>query len=131
MIPEVSVYFADTRFDFAQRQAEERGCTIELADDHTLQLDIDTDVAYDVFLAQIDLMTRLGTVQWNTWSARLSRSGHRHVTVTLVDPLPVTTRILLQACLGSDIKRELLSFSRVVKGQEHPVLLFRPKEATA
>lgn len=115
-------------FDRALKSAQEKNCTIELADDFTLQLDIDNDEDFETFIEQINTLNNLGIVSWNGWNCRPSRSGNRHITVALIDPLPVLSRILLQACLGSDRTRELLSLARVLKGQEHPILLFRPKE---
>ena len=116
-------------FDQALKLAQEKNCTIELADDVTLQLDIDSEAAFQTFVEQIDRFNRLGIARWNGWTCRRSASGNRHITVALTDPLPATTRILLQACLGSDRTRELLSFARVLKGEPNPILLFRPKES--
>jgi hypothetical protein len=113
---------------YAEMKAEEKGCVVEFADDSTLQLDIDSDVAFNTFVEQIIMLNDLGIVKWNGYNVRTSLSGNRHITVALLSPLPIETRILLQACLGSDRKRELLSYAGVLKGQEHPVLLFRPKE---
>jgi hypothetical protein len=37
-------------------------------------------------------------------------------------------RVTLQTILGSDPKREFLSFNRIENGDEHPTLFFERKE---
>jgi hypothetical protein len=41
-------------------------------------------------------------------------------------PLTVTDRLLLQACLGSDTKKELYSMAQYWQGTPEPSLLFKP-----
>jgi len=116
--------------EFARQRADEKNCTIEYSDDYTLQLDIDSETAYDTFHEQLHLLEDLdllGIAPGSLFEERRSRNGNRHITIKLRDPLPITERILLQACLGSDLKRELLAYAGVLKGQNNPVLLFRPK----
>ena len=115
--------------EFARQRADEKNCTIEYSDDYTLQLDIDSETAYDTFHEQLHLLEDLELlVTERSFEERRSRNGNRHVIIKLRDPLPITEHILLQACLGSDLKRELLAYAGVLKGQKNPVLLFRPKE---
>lgn len=113
---------------YAIRKAERTGCTIEYADDHTLQLDLDSDEADYIYDKQLRLLDELGIIHILKLTERRSKSDNWHITITLRDPLSIEVRILLQACLGSDIKRELLSYAGYLKGQTRPVLLFRPKE---
>lgn len=114
--------------EYAQKKAAGLGCTVEYADEGTLQLDIDNEVDFTAFVEQLALLRDLKIgFDYIRWTCRPSRSGNHHVTVRLTDPLPMTIRILLQACLGSDRKRELLAYAGMLKGQEHPILLFRPK----
>lgn len=49
--------------------------------------------------------------------------GHRHVVLRLHRELSVMERIALQACLGSDSRRELLAILRVWN-RVHPVTVF-------
>jgi hypothetical protein len=37
-------------------------------------------------------------------------------------------RLFLQACLGSDVKKELLTYKRILEGETEPVMLFRPRK---
>lgn len=114
--------------DYAVKKARERNCTIEYADDQTLQLDLDSKEAIATFQSQLRMLKELNIINYMESNFRLdlSRSGNLHVTIKLTRPLDVQLRIMLQALLGSDLKREMLSLARVVRGQPHPILLFRP-----
>jgi hypothetical protein len=129
-------YFGQQRFTdkYAREKAEMFGCVIEYADACTLQLDIDSDDLSQMW-EQLDLLEELGIVPLALTESggldplvRTSKSNNQHVTVRLAEPLPIERRILLQALLGSDIKREMLAFAGHLRGQKRPVLLFRPKE---
>lgn len=113
----------------AMQRADELGCTVEFSDDYTLQLDIDSDEAYAYFHEQFAMARELipGFFYPDPWVKR-SKSGNRHVTIVLDFATDLATRILLQAMLGSDRKRELLAFVGLQNGQNNPVLFFRPKE---
>lgn len=120
---------SDRRFtdEYARERAEERDCDILYATDTTLQLDLDSD---DAFARYCDAQRMLGDngiyIVMND-DVYESRNGNRHVVVHLDQPYPLITRIMLQALLGSDLNRELLAWIGVLKGQEQPILLFRPR----
>lgn len=130
--PEFAYYgFTEEAIEAA---AKEKGCTVEWSDDFTLMIDLDSEEAYRTYREMVSL---LGDLFEQTGSevfylepgenVRPSKSGNRHVTLKLryaADPL---TRILLQALLGSDLKRELLSLSRLMAGCRNPIVLFRPQ----
>lgn len=91
-----------------------------------LQLDIDNQSD----MALVDDM--LGLLEASDVAVRVhkittSKSGNSHVYLRLEWPggLDPVTRIALQACCGSDRKRELLSLLRhVFKTQHPPTVLF-------
>jgi hypothetical protein len=112
--------------DAAIQQAEEKNCTILYADDRTLQIDIDTDEDYEFFEKQVSRLREYMDLP-ATYDVLRSISGNRHILIQLPRPLPVKDRIMLQACLGSDRVREILSYARYRKGDPQPVLLFRPR----
>lgn len=60
-----------------------------------------------------------------------SKSGapNMHIIVGLNEYISHKKRIALQACLGSDNVREMLSFMRYNAGIKYPVLLFVPEKA--
>jgi hypothetical protein len=53
-----------------------------------------------------------------------------HITIDLDGDLPVQTRIMFQALLGSDLKRELLSLASHMNGHENPIVFYRNPETT-
>jgi len=107
--------------------AEERGCDLIVADERTLLLDLDNDHARRVFDRNLPKVKDKYPVE--SVERYPSRSvGHEHVIVGLLHPVPdATTRLLLQAALGSDATRELLSLYRVKRNHSTPSVLFRPR----
>ncbi len=87
-----------------------------------LQIDIDNEHSYLVYVKQMDIMKKyLGAIETKV---EASRSGlpKRHITVKLNHSVTMLERIALQACLGSDRVRELLSLVQYQNGDPHPVL---------
>ena len=95
--------------------------------DNQLQLDIDNDES----MAQFEKLRDVIEHYWGIGNVEThpSKSGlpKRHVTVTMQSKLDVLDRILIQACLGSDRTRELLSYLQVRNGDKHPVLFLELK----
>lgn len=110
-----------------ERIAEEMGCEVELADDMTLQIDLDNEDDFALFLDQHRRLSRMGLV--GGWTERPSRNGNRHIIVDLFHETSVKERILLQSLLGSDRVRELLNLRRHEAGIENPIRLFKPVES--
>jgi hypothetical protein len=121
-------YTSDIREDFAKKKAAEYGCTIEYADEFTLQLDLDSPQAFTKFQDMYKLAKELKLFEHDEgYLVRTSKSGYgKHVTIALTESLSTERRIALQAMLGSDSRREMLSLARLDEGQERPILLFRP-----
>lgn len=112
----------------AFRKAEEQDLEIVYPKANEIQLDIDDKQAYDYFHENKWILN-----QWfgiRSITERVSKSGgdKRHITVELATRLTTVTRILLQAVMGSDKKRELLSFVMYARGNEKkPTLLLEKK----
>lgn len=100
-------------------------CEVVTPSDLELQIDCDTKSDFSLFKRQVKRLTEFSDII-HTWTDVKSRNGNVHVLVTLRRPLPVVERIMLQACLGSDRTREILSYARVLQGDPNPVLLLRP-----
>ncbi len=60
--------------------------------------------------------------------ATVSKSGKRHLYIRLSRNISNVTRIALQACLGSDPVREVLSIIRKLEGSDAPTALFETKK---
>lgn len=80
--------------------------------ENELQLDLDTDEQFARFKEGLDLLMQLGVKA--SYSCTPSKTaGHKHVTVALDVTLETPMeRILLQAALGSDPRREIYSWYR-------------------
>lgn len=95
------------------------------SDSFTLLLDLDTPEAKAQYARVFPkFVEHYEPLSSNTW---LSKSGNTHVSITLRDPLPLRERIALQAALGSDGVKEVLSLVRARNGCSEPCLLFKPK----
>lgn len=110
----------------AKEKAAKSGLDVVMGDDYTLQLDLDTAADVKAWEWAQHRLDHVGIKPQSieTWA---SKSGNTHVVIRLTEPLPVLHRIGLQAALGSDRRREFLSFRDVSRGYEFPVMLFRPK----
>lgn len=120
----------ESRRDFITRM-ELEGNRIVLPADNELQIDIDSEEDYLRFLQACAVLER-NEVEHKIIRITESRSGYpkRHIIIewpTLLDPWK---RIALQAALGSDHIRELLSSIRLMRGDEHPTLLVEKNNGT-
>lgn len=109
----------------------ESGLLIVYPEDNQLQIDIDNNDHWLTFLRSIEVVAR----NWEDCDdiqieVHPSKSGlpRRHVTIALPGKVDQWQRIALQACLGSDPVRELLSATRLMRGDVHPTLFVeKPK----
>lgn len=107
-----------------KRACEERGLVIRRPADNELLVDIDTAEQLAVFhIAK----ARLGplVIDHDMWPSPSGRPGRYHASVRLSRQLrDDQERILLQAVLGSDLMRELLSFMRLDAGVDDATVFF-------
>jgi hypothetical protein len=108
-------------------EAREQNLDIVEANERTLQLDFDTDEAYQAFITQ-HCGRLLNFVEVDRIYSTVSRSGHKHVYIELPKPVELPYRIAMQAALGSDPVREFLNLMRAVDGISSPVILFEKKD---
>jgi hypothetical protein len=109
-------------------EAAKLGMDVVFPQENQLQLDIDNEDAYDYMNGVLDVLeTHWGIAKFEEHP---SKSGlpKRHVTITLDKELSATERVLLQACMGSDRKRELLSYLQVLNGDAHPILFIEKRQ---
>jgi hypothetical protein len=111
--------------EYARKKAERLGCDIVYGNDNTLLLDIDNEEDLHQFDKQYALLNE--HVEMGLPVITASRSGNKHISIKLTQPVSLMERIALQTALGSDRKRELLSILGFRAGQENPVLLFKPR----
>lgn len=103
--------------------AEANGHTVVFPAVNQLQIDIDDEAGYAIYSANLELLQRYYHTESIIETPSKSGGHCRHITITLRENLRSDTeRIVLQACLGSDLKREFLSFARVLHRDAHPTL---------
>lgn len=123
----------------AYQYAGERQLSVIQSHPRILQLDLDTaeDVQFmrDQLRLWVDAEVKarvdgLPVTGYKLGKPMLtkSKSGHWHAYIRVNKPLTLQQRIMFQACLGSDRKRELLSLMRQCRGESTPVLLFETKQ---
>jgi hypothetical protein len=113
-----------------EQRARDRGQSIEVAKPDVLQIDIDGPEAYARFEEQLEIYENCETLPaLGKIVERDSRTpGHKHITIELPTEYSIEQRVMLQALLGSDLKRELLSLASHYNGHENPIVFYRPQE---
>lgn len=106
-------------------EARKAGFIIVQGDDNTLLLDLDTPESRHQFNAMLPMVhDRFNVKDYQTWS---SKSGNTHVRLTIEKCATPMERLLLQAVLGSDVKRELLGMLKIRAAiSDDPSVLFKP-----
>ncbi len=107
---------------YAELEAEKYGGQVVYPTQYELQLDLDSEEAVEGFRSRLRWLEKIIPVK--QFGIGPSRSpGKFHAVVELEKPVSSDMeRILLQACLGSDPIRELLSYRRVLERDPHPTL---------
>lgn len=127
----------DTRYDFetissdrAYYEAHNLGCEVVLPEPDQLQIDIDSDKDYAVYLRNIERFEAhvMSIVNSQEKTSRSGNSEHKHVTLTLQNKITDEQRIMYQLFLGSDRVREFLSYLRLIYSDPHPTLFIEKTE---
>lgn len=117
---------ASFTFEQTQAKAEAKNLTVRLPKPYELFLDIDSEEDFEFFQKQYDIANEHGL--FHAYVSNPSKSGlpKRHVVVIMTrDVVDATERVMLQALLGSDRKRELLSYLAINFGNTpHPTVFF-------
>ena len=114
---------------YAFDRAFKEGLSIKLPLGTQLFIDLDSDADFAIFEKLLSIAN--DHVGVSDYVCSLSKSGypHRHIVVNLKRQITVLERIALQACLGSDRKREILSFIEYLNGDAAPTLFFEKPKA--
>lgn len=104
------------------------GLHVEFSGEQRLVVDCDSPADFEFCKAQLRLLKE-NRFSFFHATYTVSRSGNYHVYVYLLKPLPLVIRLLLQACLGSDRKHELLNyFQRKEDSNDRVCFLFEKKD---
>jgi len=117
-----------------KEELEEQGYEVVFPKNNELQIDIDSEEEYQIFKEQYEILCN----HWGKQSFEIkeepSFSGlpHRHIVVTCVYMEnifeDIYKRIAFQACLGSDVKREMLNLLAVEIYEDKTPSLFIKKK---
>jgi len=110
------------------KQAQDMGREIISNDDQTLTFDLDSEEALSTFKGRVGILGRKGFSP--SWVISKSKSGNYHAVVKLnnsIVKIDESIRLVIQACLGSDWKREFLGVLRILNRQPQVSMLFRPQ----
>lgn len=112
----------------AAEAAADKGCVIVHPTERELFIDIDSADAAVNFERCLEVLqkTREAVVVRRSPSPS-GASGREHIVVRVAGVVTDEERILLQACLGSDPLREMLSLMRLRAGDEAPTIFFEKK----
>ena len=111
---------ADT-IESARAKASVLGRVVVFPKSNELFIDIDTPTAMLKFVRGV---ARLSGVTYLVRPSPSGRPGRHHVVVTMPHQVTPMERIALQAMLGSDSVREMLSWMRIQRGIDEPTLFF-------
>lgn len=116
------------RLKKADEDAKARGCVVIKPKPKELFIDIDREADLVWFLKSIDRVANWLPCTWEVKDSPSGVAGRHHVYVTFERDLSVWERVALQAVLGSDRTRELLSVLRILSGDPNPTLFFEKEE---
>ncbi len=120
-------YVVDLTLEHCMADAKSRGLSVRMPSTYELFVDIDSAADHDLFWRSYVKLQEFGVVadgQLPVVTPSKSGLPKRHAVVTVKEALTAERRILLQALLGSDRMRELLSFARMEAGNQEPTLFF-------
>ena len=114
--------------DYAFETAAQRGLDVVLPGPAELFLDFDNEADYILMMnEQFPLLKSFlpNAIITRSTTSPSGDPGHHHVVVNIGEPVKdARERVLLQAVLGSDRKRELLSWRRIENNDPIPTLFF-------
>jgi len=103
--------------------AQALGLNVVYPADDELLLDIDSNADAEWLVQMLDVL-RENDESVEVEKTTTSKSGNLHVYIKMDRKLSSIERVALQACLGSDRKRELLSVLRIWYTDRAPTVLF-------
>jgi hypothetical protein len=106
----------------AVRGAQDNGLVVVYPASNQLQIDIDSDRAFNIFLEMQHLLEKYFEVGKVKITASRSGLPKRHITVTLDQPITNYQRLALQVMMGSDRVREFLGYIQEKQGDPTPIL---------
>ena len=108
--------------------AGKKGLVVVKPGDDELFIDIDDLADLPHVFTGIKFLAAVGIKAAVTDITLSGTPGHLHCYARVDRKLKPVERVVLQACLGSDRKRELISVARLLLGGKYPTTVFFEKE---
>ncbi len=126
----------DTKLSCPERNSEdaikwaaENGLDVIIPNNNQLLLDIDNNQDRAIYTQNwAEIGSIYGVTEVEEWPSRSNKPGRTHMRVTLRTPITPLERVLIQAVLGSDRRRELHSLRRIMNSEETPTLFFEKRK---
>lgn len=113
----------------ALARAEKEGLKVVYPGPHELQIDIDGAENFTIWAQHFTILEKWLKVKNISVIPSMSHEvGHYHITIESERYFNIFERMLLQAVLGSDLKRELLGFVMAKNGESKPTLFLEKKD---
>jgi len=110
--------------EMADNASKSKGRGVVYPNEFTVQIDLDSEEELVEFKQRFELFDRL----FKVIGFKITKSttpNHYHVRIEMDQAvLNEAERILFQALLGSDFRREMISYARLLAGDKHPSVLF-------
>ena len=114
----------------AEAYAKANNLEVRFPKPNELFLDLDSAIHLDTFFRNFDLAKAVFGLDITYVSARSRRKRDgSHIVVTLPRDITNIERLLWQAILGSDLRREAHSYRNMLRGDERPTLFFEKSES--
>lgn len=115
------VAYGEDTIESAYAKAKALGRVVLVPAANELFVDIDNESSLSMFMENI---SRLRVDSYVVRPSPSREQNRLHITVTLTHEISALERIALQAMLGSDPVREMLSWKRLQRGVSDPTLFF-------
>lgn len=121
-------YVPSTSSEASIKRAEAQNLDVVFPRSNELFIDLDTEAQFATFNARVGMFNTCFGIKSTLIKPSKSGLPRRHAVVELTDHYDVVTRIAMQAALGSDFRKEVISLQRVFRKDEHPILFFEKKQ---
>jgi len=112
----------------AFQEAKMLGLEVVLPEANELQIDIDCPEDLEVLNHHFCILQKYERAEIIRDEPSKSGGDRRHIAIRLGRDISNLERILLQSCLGSDRKREILSWVQHANGDPHPTLFLEKSQ---
>jgi hypothetical protein len=110
------------------KRARSSGLRIVEPKSNELQIDLDGSAELAIYRQQLSILVKAGiAARWRDTILESKTPGRFHVTVSMNQHVSNEQRIMFQAILGSDIRREAFNLCRVLNGNKYPIVFFEKK----